>query len=291
MARSHAQRVSVRPAGPDTPQLPRVVGGRAAAPEEWDAWSEEPGHDLVALDGGRALGGVHLSLVGRTEAWLENLRVHPDEQGRGIASALVREAEHLARRYGAAVARTAIPVHEYAAVAVAERAGYRPVLRCAVMQTALPEGPLHMPYDAPVEFAVHTPTLLQFTQASRVLAAWEQLAPIGWRFRRMADNLVRGLAKDHRVVCALRAGEAGVQAMAWFGVRTDAAVIAFIDGTPAGMQAAFGAVVEGARAQDASRLAVFTPDAGMLDPLEVRSWAPHPWCPDGLVVVQKSLVS
>lgn len=285
--------IAVRAAGPDTPQLPRVLGGRAAAPEEWDVWSEEPGHDLVALDGSRSVGGIHVSLVGRTEAWLENLRVHPEEQGRGTAAALVREAEHLARRFGAAVARTAIPVHEYAAMAVAERAGYRSVLRCSISETAVPAGPVHFPYDAPVEFPTpeRTRALWQFIQESPVLAAWDRLVPLGWRFRRISAELVRGLAKDRRAVTALRPDSTDAQAAALFGVRDDAATITCLDGTPPGLQAVFGAVVEDARARGAARIVVFTPDTGSVTALGVRSWTPHPWCPEGLTVVQKSLVS
>src|SRR2546426_98883 len=122
--------VIIRTATPGSAQLPRIIGGRAAGPEEWDQWSEEPGHDLVAQDDSRVVGGLHVSLVSRSEAWLENLRVHPDVWGRGIAVHLVKEGEAVARRYGAAVARTAIPAHEYAAQAVAERAGYKPLVRC-----------------------------------------------------------------------------------------------------------------------------------------------------------------
>jgi len=158
--------VTVRTATPDSAQLPLRIGGRAAGPDEWDQWSEEPGHDLVALIDGRVVGGVHVSLVSRSEAWLENLRVLPDAQGRGIAAQLVKEAEAVARRYGAAMARTAIPAHEYAAQAVAERGGYKPSLRCVVVEAPLPSGPAHIPYDAPDDFvASATSGALAFAMA------------------------------------------------------------------------------------------------------------------------------
>jgi len=53
----------------------------------------------------------------------------------------------------------------------------------------------------------------------------------------------------------------------------------------------FGAVVEAARAREATRTALLAPDLRSLEVLGVRSWAPHPWCPEGLVVVEKSLAS
>lgn len=293
--------VTIRPASQDTEQLPRVVGGRDAAPAEWQAWEEEPGHDLVATDGGRVVGGIHISLVGRTEAWMENLRVHPDFQGRGVAGLLVKEAEQEARRYGAAVARTAIPAHDYAAQGVAERAGYRSRLRAVVMETDVPAGPLHMPYDAPVAIPepAHTAEVVRFVEQTPALQAWDHLLLLGWRFRRLGVDLIKGLIKDRRVMMALRpdsreadpkrAGPYGAAVI--FSIRDGAAVIALLDGSPPGMQAVYAAVVERARDEGASRLVVCTSDAGSLAPLEVREWVAHPWCPDGLVVVEKSLAS
>ncbi len=287
--------VIVRPATPETLQLPRVVGGRAAAPEEWQAWAEEPGHDLVAQDDGRVVGGIHVSIVSRGEAWLEHLRVHPDAWGRGIAAQLVRDAEGVVRHYGASLVRTAVPAHEYAAQAVAERGGYRPVLRCVVVRAPLPAGPAHIPYDAPLEVPVpaRSADLLRFLESTAALDAWQRLVPLGWRFRRLVPDLVRGLFKDRRAIVALQPGAASgaAQAAALFALRDEAAVISLLSGSPSGLQAVFGAVTEEARAGGASHVVIFTPDAHSLEPLGVRDWAPHAWCPDGLVVVEKHLAS
>ena len=286
--------ITIRTASPDSVQLPVVIGGRAAGPDEWDQWAEEPGHDLVALDAGRVVGGVHVSLVSRAEAWLENLRVLPDAQGKGVAAQLVKEGEAVARRYGAAVARTAIPAHDYAAQAVAERAAYRPAIRCVLVETPLPSGPAHIPYDAPV--AVLPPEraadLLRFLESTPALAAWRRLVPLGWRFRRIVLDLVRGLLKDRRALAAHPGAQtAMVLAAALFAVRTDTAVLSVLDGTPSGMQAVFGAVVEEARMRAAARIVVLAPELRSLEPLDVRGWTPHPWCPEGLVVVEKNLAS
>lgn len=285
--------VVIRLASPETTQLPRVLGGRAAAPEEWDQWSEEPGHDLIAQDGTRVVGGIHVSLVGRSEAWMENLRVQPDVWGRGIAAQLVREAETVARGYGAAVVRTAIPAHEYAALGVAERAGYRVLLRAAVTEAALAAVPAHVPYDAPVEIPAvdRTADIVRFIESGAAAQAWHRLLPLGWRFRRVTADLVRGLIKDRRVVAALHPGSKAVQAAALFALRGDAVVVSLLDGSPSGSQGVFGTIVEDARAHGAARVIVFTPDPQPLQPLDVHAWTSHPWCPDGFVVVEKSLAS
>lgn len=286
--------VAVRPAARDSEQLPRTVAGREAAPAEWQEWAEEPGWDLIALEEGRVVGGIHVAVVGRTEAWMEAIRVHPDAQGRGIGGQLVREAESLARHYGAAVLRTAIPSHDYAALALAERAGYRGAVRCAVLETAVGSDAAHLPYDAPVGQMrpEHTPAVLRFIESTAALAAWEHLVPLGWRFRRIVPELVRGLIKDRRAITAARPDRVEEpQAAALFARPEGAVVVSLIDGTPPGMQAVFGEIVERAQESGITRLVVFAPQREALAPLGIREWRPHAWCPDGLVIVQKSLAS
>ena len=286
--------VDVRPARAETEQLPRVVGGREAAPAEWLAWAEEPGHDLAAMDGGRAVGGIHVSIVGPTEAWLEALRVHPDAQGRGIAARLVKEGEQLARRHGAAVIRTAIPAHDYAALGVAERAGFRTLARASVVDTEVGSAPAHVPYDAPVESPrpESVPSLMHLLERSPAVMAWERLVPLGWRFRRLVPELVRGLAKDRRAAVALRPERSEApQAAALFAGHDDAVLISVIDGAVPGMQALFGELTDYAQERGVSRVVVFTHDAASLRAIGPREWRPHPWCPDGMVIVEKSLAS
>lgn len=55
-------------------------------------------HDfLVAVDGGRVVGCVHLDEYAPSLAEIRSLAVHPDCQGMGVGSALVAAAERLAR--------------------------------------------------------------------------------------------------------------------------------------------------------------------------------------------------
>ncbi|MGH2347833.1 MAG: GNAT family N-acetyltransferase, partial [bacterium] len=301
----------IRPARPSDERLSRTVGGRDAAPPEWDDWAEEPGYDIVAEEGGRIVGAIHVSIVGRAEAWMENLRVLPDFQGRGIAGQLVREAEHLAVHYGTAKLRTAIPAHEYAALAVAHRGGYHRVLQCVVLETPITAEPQHVPYDAPVEppDVSAAPAVTGFVSATQTLQAWEQLLPLGWRFRRIVPELLRGLIRDKRVLVAVRADalrpggneetrkrgnkmgparrEEELQGAVLFADHQKTVVVSLLEGTASAVQATFGALVE----NRSGRAVVFTPDAQSLGPLGVREWVAHPWCPDGLVVVEKSVAS
>lgn len=294
----------IRSARSSDEQLPRVIGGRDAAPAEWEEWAEEPGHDLVAEENGTVVGAIHVSIVGRTETWMENLRVQPDFQGRGIAGQLVREAEHRTVHYGAAKVRTAIPAHEYAALAVAHRGGYHRVLQCVVLQAPITARPRHVPYDAPVEppSVVVSPAVTSFVSASPTLQSWDYLFPLGWRFRRIVPELVRGLIRDKRVLVAVRTDairpgprgqwQAGdLQGATLVAEREDAVVISLLDGTAPAMHALFGVVTEQANRHGLTRAAVFAPAREALDALRAEEWTPHPWCPDGLVVVEKSVAS
>ncbi len=257
----------------------------AALPAEWDVWAEEPAHQVLVEEDGAVVGALHVALVSATEAWLEGLRVRADRQGAGIGRRLVAEGEALAKRFGAATVRTAIPAHEYAAQAVAERAGFRPFAR-AIVQEAIAEGPIDVPYDALVRDADagDVAAITAWLRAGETLHAWQNLVPLGWRFRTLLPPLVQGLVKDRRV---LRAGES-VEGVAFFTVRGDAVVIALLDGSATVIPALVGAVAARGRERGARRVVLFAPDEQSLRGVRMERRA-HSWCPDGMVVVEKSL--
>lgn len=263
-----------------------ALAPQPALPPEWDAWAEEPAHQIVIEEGGAPVGALHVALVSATEAWLEGLRVRRDRQGAGIGRRLVAEGEALARRYGASVARTAIPTHDYAAQQVAERAGFRTVARAVVHRAAVAEGPIDVPYDALVTEAEARDlvVLTGWLRGSETLAAWGGLVPLGWRFRALRPELVKGLIREHRL---LRAGET-VEGAAVFAMYDDAAVVGVLEGSPAQRQALAGAVALRARAGGARALVFFASEEQALR--MIRDRQPHPWCPDGLTVVEKALV-
>jgi GNAT superfamily N-acetyltransferase len=258
----------------------------AALPAEWAAWAEEPGRAVRVEEAGALLGVVHVVIVGRDEAWLEGLWVSPSARGRGVGRALIGEAETLARGHGAAVARTAVPGHDYGALAVAERTGFVRHSEAVVLTAEIPSGPLDVPYDAlPVPAGVKdTARITAALETAPQIAAWHGLFPLGWRFRRLVQDLVRGVIKDGRVL-GTDGGSGGV---AVFVVRNRDAVISVLTGEPAQRAALFGDVLGRARMGGARRVALFAPDAH--DAADLRTpLAPHPWCPDGLVIVEKPL--
>lgn len=268
--------VPIEAAPPDT----------AALPPEWAAWSEEPGRAVRIEEDGAVLGVVHAAVVGRAEAWFEGLWVRPSARGRGIGGRLVAEAESLVRGHGAAVARTAVPARDYGALAVAERAGYVRHSEAAVLVGPIPAGPVEASYEAPVRAArvEETAVATRLLAGSAPLAAWRGLLPLGWRFRRLVPELVRGLIKDRRVLLSGREPEG----VALFAVRGGDVVLSTLAGAASHREALFGSAVGRARAEGASRIALFSPDARGGEDLRA-TLVPHPWCPDGLVLVEKAL--
>jgi GNAT superfamily N-acetyltransferase len=268
------------------PITPGATPDPAALPAEWSAWSEEPGRAVRVEEDGDLLGIIHAVVVGQTEAWVEGLWVKPAARGRGVGRRLIAEAIALVRGYGATVVRTAVPARDYGALAVAERTGFARHCEAVVLVAEMPEGPIDIPYEAQVSAATvkETATVTRLLEETPALREWRGLVPLGWRFRRLAPELVKGLIKDGR---ALRAGDGPVGA-ALCAVRNEWAVISVMVGPPAHRQALFGVIVEEAHRAGARRVALFAPDAGGAAGLRA-AFAPHPWCPDGLVIVQRTL--
>jgi GNAT superfamily N-acetyltransferase len=268
--------------------LPAPAPGPARLPPEWAEWAEEPGLAVRLEEGGAVRGSLHVVIVGRDEAWLEGLWVDPAARGRGVGRQLVAEAEGVARTHGAATVRTAVPARDYAAMAVAERTGYQRVTRTDVLVAGIEPGPIDIAYDARVAPAVpaDAPALMALLGAAETLAAWRGLVPLGWRFRRLVPELLRGLIKDRRIV---RSGE-WLEGVAGFAVRGQTAVLSFLEGPLVQRQALYGAVAERARAAGAAQVVLFVPDASALGGIRA-SFAPHAWCPDGLIIVEKTLTA
>lgn len=111
-----------RPALPkDTPDVMelthRIWEGEDYVPEVWADWLADPeGLLAVAEYSGRVAGLGKLTRLSADEWWMEGLRVHPDFEGRGIASHLNDYVLDYWRRNGSGVIRLATgsynePVH------------------------------------------------------------------------------------------------------------------------------------------------------------------------------------
>jgi GNAT superfamily N-acetyltransferase len=271
-----------------------VVRDPSALPQEWSVWAEEPGLAVRVEEDGLLRGCIHVVVVGQGEGWLEGLWVDPAVRGSGLGRRLVAESFALVRRHGATVVRAAIPAHASGALTLAERIGFSRYCEAVVLLTGLPDWPSDLPTAVlrpslraeatTVAGVKEAATIARLLAESAVVQAWHGLVPLGWRFRRLVPELVKGLIKDRRV---LRAG-GGHEGAALYALRGEWAVISALAGSREHSQALVGGVIEEARRAGASRLALFVPDASAIDGLGTV-FEPHPWCPDGLVIVQKTL--
>jgi ribosomal protein S18 acetylase RimI-like enzyme len=101
----------VRPARPEDRDAvlafcSRIWDGHDYIKWVWDEWLQgEHGALLVAVAAGRPVGIVHVRMMSADEAWLEGIRVDPEERRAGIGRALTSKALVAARERGAVVAR------------------------------------------------------------------------------------------------------------------------------------------------------------------------------------------
>ncbi len=102
-----------RPALPfDTPGMleltSRIWEGEDYVPDVWDDWMADPeGLLAVAESGGKVVGFGKLTRLSDSDWWLEGLRVHPEFEGRGIASHLNDYLLDYWQRIGSGVVRLA----------------------------------------------------------------------------------------------------------------------------------------------------------------------------------------
>jgi GNAT superfamily N-acetyltransferase len=103
--------LEIRPAGPQdqagvTEFCSRIWEGRDYVPRIWEEWISDPeGVLLVALWDEKPISVVRASFYTPGEAWLEGMRVDPDYQGRGVATAVFTELMEAVEERGAHVAR------------------------------------------------------------------------------------------------------------------------------------------------------------------------------------------
>lgn len=113
----------------------------------WDEWlSDADGSLFVATVDGRPAGITHMTMVTKTDAWLEGLRVDPQFRRQGLARALDEAALLEAMQRGAKYARLAIESENIRSQQITTRAHFRYVSSFTLFHTdPLPEGPERRP--------------------------------------------------------------------------------------------------------------------------------------------------
>jgi GNAT superfamily N-acetyltransferase len=102
-----------------------VPGAPSATPEDFAP--DQGGAFLVVYEDGVPVAGGGLKRLDDEACEIKRMYVVPEARGRGHASRLLQALEDEARRMGYAIARLDTGVHQPAAQAMYERAGYAPI--------------------------------------------------------------------------------------------------------------------------------------------------------------------
>jgi len=240
-------------------------------PPEWLAWADEPHRVLVAAEGAQLVGAVHVAVVGRTEGWLEGLRVVEEGRRQEAEDRLVAAALEVLHGYGVGAVRTACPVGPTPQWVA--RAGFVEVARFVVRLA--PEDLAPGGSGRPAGAAEVAPAAERLARALRERDAG--LVPLGWRWRAFGPEMARAAAREGRLLV----DPAGGAALA-LRRGPDRLVAALAADEPAGLLATVRSEVGGG-----GRLACFLPQ-GCPEVLAVAAWPAHPWCPEGVVVYELS---
>jgi GNAT superfamily N-acetyltransferase len=122
-----------RPALPkdsaDVMELTRTIwDGHDYVPRVWKDWlADSEGLLAVAEFGGRVVGLGKLTRLTENEWWLEGLRVHPDYQGRRIASHLMEYLDGYWERTAGGIVRLATPSFRLSVHHLSDRAGFHKI--------------------------------------------------------------------------------------------------------------------------------------------------------------------
>lgn len=124
---------------PDVMELTRHIwGGEDYVPLVWADWLADP-HGLLAVAeyGGRVVGLSKLARLSPQEWWLQGLRVHPEFQGRGIASRLHDYMLDYWQRSGAGVLGMATASFRLPVQHLCERTGFQKVGEFSIFQASV----------------------------------------------------------------------------------------------------------------------------------------------------------
>jgi GNAT superfamily N-acetyltransferase len=106
----------------------KIWEGEDYIPHVWGDWLADPyGQLTIAEYGGKIVGIGKLTRITETQWWLEGLRVHPDYEGRGIASRLHDYHLGLWKRSTGKILRLATNSIRYPVHHLCERTGFHKV--------------------------------------------------------------------------------------------------------------------------------------------------------------------
>jgi len=258
-ARKKEPRLRVRRARPEDREpileiAKHIWGGDDYLPLVWDHWLEEKdGALLTVLHEGRPVGVSKVSVLAPGEVWLEGLRLHPDLQGKGLASQINRVTYREALKLNPKTIRYSTGAGNEASRRLAERRGFWQVARTLwLWGEARRQRPAGRVADL-----TDVDRVFRFARESRAIQRTSGLFPTGWRFRSLTRELVRELVEKGRVLIISRRGSIRAAAMWDVGHVDNDVCLGFAEGSEKDIRALAGdilATAEAAGGTDASAM-------------------------------------
>ena len=200
-------RVVCRPALPkdtgDVLELTSMIWeGRDYVPKVWQEWLEDSdGMLAVAEYGGSVVGLVKLTRMESDEWWLEGLRVHPQFEGRGIASRLHDYVMDYWQRNCGGTLRLATSSQRLPVQHLCERTGFRKLTELTVYSAPAIDPGVGVALEKQFEplSLADAPVALEFSLGNPVLETLSGLMDLGWEWvnpsdRRFREAVQRGQA-------------------------------------------------------------------------------------------------
>ncbi len=187
---------------PDVMELTRTIwDGRDYIPYVWKDWLADPdGLLAVAELGARVVGLGKLTRLSENEWWLEGLRVHPDFQGRRIASHLMEYLLEYWERAAGGVIRLATASYRLSVQHLSDRTGFCKLGEFSEFSTPVIAGAVSA---AEIGFSPVTPgqemEAAQFARQSQSMQISYGLMDLGYQW---------GTPASSHFVEAVRRGEA-----------------------------------------------------------------------------------
>jgi GNAT superfamily N-acetyltransferase len=196
--------VVCRPALPkDTPDVMELTSkiweGEDYVPMVWADWLADPqGLLAVAEYGGRVVGLGKLTLLAQGQWWLEGLRVHPEFEGRKIASHLHEYLVNVWLRtgdgtLGLGTASFRVPVQH-----LCERTGFEKIGEYTTyLAPVLRQGPSDTRLSSFIKLTLEdVPRAFEWVESSSSLGLSFGLMDLGWQWARPLPNHLAGAVKE-----------------------------------------------------------------------------------------------
>lgn len=156
--------------------------GHDYVPYVWDEWlAESEGMLCVAETNARMVGLGKLTHLGGNNWWMEGMRVHPEYQGRGIATQIHEYLVNFWLEHGGGAVRLTTADNRYPIHHLCQRGGFTKISeRKFLAAPTLQNNPAQ---TLPFQLVTQTelPTALDFLRMSPMLTFSNRLVDLGWR--------------------------------------------------------------------------------------------------------------